>query len=146
MIKNHVRTADPKLAHIVPVRNSKLMLNATEVEAFRAEYHGEKSFRADYANIVMLMVAYLSRMIVEVDEYNQKASSAYLWKPHADALTYLLSTLERVNLEAEQVKKVAQGRGLQDKATAVETSLEKLKKYANTVSQTLQAANEHYSS
>ena len=77
---------------------------------------------------------------------DQKASSAYLWKPHADALTYLLSTLERVNLEAEQVKKVAQGRGLQDKATAVETSLEKLKKYANTVSQTLQAANEHYSS
>jgi len=146
MIKNHVRTADPGLAHIVPVRNSKLVLNPTEVEAFRAEYHGEKSFRADYANIIMLMVAYLSRMIVEVDEYNQKASSAYLWKPHADALTYLLSTLERINLEAEQVKRVAQGRGLQDKATAVEASLEKLKKYANTVSQTLQATNQDYSS
>lgn len=146
MIKNHVRSADAKLAHIVPVKKSKLVLSAAEVEAFRAEYHGEKSFRADYANVIMIMVAYLSRMIVEVDEYNQKATSAYLWKPHADALTYLLSTLQRINMEVEQVKKVAQGRGLQDKVTALEVSLDKLKKYAQTVSQTLQAADQHYSS
>jgi len=146
MIKNHVRNADAKLAHIVPVKKSKLVLSAAEVEAFRAEYHGEKSFRADYGNVIMTMVAYLSRMIVEVDEYNQKATSAYLWKPHAYALTYLLSTLQRVNLEAEQVKKVALGRGLQDKVTALEVSLDKLKKYAQTVSQTLQAADQHYSS
>src|SRR5947209_8340884 len=146
MIKNHVRNADSKVAHIVPVKKSKLMLSAAEVEAFRAEYHGEKSFRADYSNVIMTMVAYLSRMIVEVDEYNQKAGSAYLWKPHADALTYLLSTLQRVIVEAEQVKKLAQGRGLQDKAAAVEISLEKLRKYAQTVSQTLQAADQHYTS
>ena len=144
-IKNHVRSADTRLAHIVPVKKSKLVLSAAEVEAFRADYHGEKSFRADYANVIMMMVAYLSRMIVEVDEYNQKATSAYLWKPHADALTYLLSTLQRIILEAEQVKKVAEGRGLQDKATALEVSLGKLKKYAQTVSHTLQAADQHYS-
>jgi hypothetical protein len=145
-IKNYVRTADAKLAHVVPVKKTKITLAPAEVEAFRAEYQGEKSFRADYANIMMLLVSYHARMVIEVDEYNQKASSAYLWKPHADALGYLLSTLERINLEAEQIKKVALQRGLQDKAGAVDGTLDKVKKYAQTVSQTLQAANQSYSS
>jgi len=113
------------------------------VEAFRAEYHTEKSFRADYASVMMLIVAYLSRMIVEVDEYNQKATSAYLWKPHADALAYLLTTLERLGMQAEAVMAVARGRGLHEKATALESSLTKLRDYAKTVSQTLQAAGQN---
>jgi hypothetical protein len=142
-IKNYVRTAEPKYAHIVPVKNSKITLTPAEVEAFRIDYQGEKSFRADYVNIMMVLVAYLSRMIVEVDEYNQKTSSAYLWKPHADSLGYLLTTLERLSMEADQVKNVAKQRGLQDKAIAIEASLEKLKDYARTVSQTLQAADQH---
>lgn len=145
-IKNYVRTADAKLAHVVPVKKTKITLTPAEVEAFRADYQGEKSFRADYANIMMLLVSYHARMVIEADEYNQKASSAYLWKPHADALGYLLSTLERINLEAEQIKKVASQRGLQDKASAVDGTLDKVKKYAQTVSQTLQAANQGFSS
>jgi hypothetical protein len=87
----------------------------------------------------MKIVAYLSRMVIEVGEYNQKASSAYLWKPHADALGYLVSTLERLRMEAQQVMAVARARGLSDKATALSISLEKLRDYAKTVSQTLQA-------
>jgi hypothetical protein len=79
-IKDHVRSSDPSVAYIFPVKNSKIMLSPAEVEAFKAEYPSEKSFRADYASIMMTVVAYLSRMVVEVDEYNQKASSAYLWK------------------------------------------------------------------
>lgn len=142
-IKEHVRTTDPKLAHIVPVKKSKITLSAAEVEAFRAEYQGEKSFRSDYASVMMTIVAYLSRMIVEVDEYNQKAGSAYLWKPHADALGYLLTTLERLNMEAGQISAVARARGLQDKASALQASLDKLKDYAKTVSQTLQAADQN---
>lgn len=145
-IKEYVRTADPKLANIVPVKRSKITLSPAEAEAFRADYPGEKSFRADYANILMLLVSYHARMLIEVDEYNQKSGSAYLWKPHADALGYLLSTLERVSLEAEQLKTVARQRGLQDKANAVDVTLEKIKKYAQTVSQTLQAADQSFSS
>ena len=90
----------------------------------------------------MTIVAYLSRMIVEVDEYNQKAGSAYLWKPHADALTYLLTTLDRLSMEAEQLMAVARARGLADKATGLRASLDKLKDYAKTVSQTLQSAEQ----
>ena len=141
-IKELVRTADPRIAHVVPVKRVKLTLSPSEVEAFRADYEGEKSYRASYAAMMMTLVAYLSRMIVEVDEYNQKASSAYLWKPHADALGYLLSTLERLNMEAEQLMAVARARGLADKATALRTSVDKLKEYAKTVSQTLQAAEQ----
>jgi hypothetical protein len=145
-IREYVRTADAKLAHIVPVKRSKIMLSSAEAEAFRADYQGEKSFRADFANILMLLVSYHARMLIEVDEYNQKSGSAYLWKPHADALGYLLNTLERLSLEAEQIKTLAQQRGLQDKANAVDATLDKVKKYANTVSQTLQAADQSFSS
>jgi len=140
-IKEHVRGSDPKFAGIFPVKNSRITLSPAEVEAFKADYQGEKSFRADYANILMTIVAYLSRMVVEVDEYNQKAGSAYLWKPHADALGYLVSTLERLGMEAEQVMAVARGRGLAEKATALSASLEKLKEYAKTVSQTLRSGS-----
>ena len=140
-IKEHVRGSDPKFAAIFQVKNAKITLSPAEVEAFKAEYEGEKSFRADYANTLMTIVAYLSRMVVEVDEYNQKASSAYLWKPHADALGYLVSTLERLGMEAEQVMAVARARGLAEKANALSTSLERLREYAKTVSQTLQAGS-----
>ena len=145
-IRQYVRTADAKLSNIVPVKRSKIMLSPAEAEAFRADYQGEKSFRADYANILMLLVSYHARMLIEVDEYNQKSGSAYLWKPHADALGYLLNTLERLTLEAEQIKTLAQQRGLQDKAGAVDATLDKVKKYAHTVSQTLQAADQSFSS
>ncbi|HKT52262.1 MAG TPA: hypothetical protein VJV96_18310 [Candidatus Angelobacter sp.] len=141
-IKEHIRTTDPKLAAIVPIKKTRITLSLAEVEAFRAEYQGEKSFRADYAAVMMNIVAYLSRMIVEVDEYNQKATSAYLWKPHADALAYLLTMLERLSMEAEAVMAVARARGLQDKATALQNSLTKLRDYGKTVSQTLQAAGQ----
>ncbi|HET9181248.1 MAG TPA: hypothetical protein VFP59_03870 [Candidatus Angelobacter sp.] len=147
-IKEHIRSVDPKMADsktaaIVPIKNTRITLTPAEIEAFRAEYQGEKSFRADYAAVMMNTVAYLSRMIVEVDEYNQKATSAYLWKPHADALAYLLTTVERLNMEAEAVMAVARARGLQDKATAMQNSLTKLRDYARTVSQTLQAAGQN---
>jgi hypothetical protein len=146
-IKEHVRgAADPKVAHIVPVKKTKLTLSAAEVEAYRADFEGEKSFRASYAAIMMTIVAYLARMIVEVDEYNQKAASAYLWKPHADALNYLLTTLDRLGMESQQLMAVARARGLADKSSALQASMDKLKDYAKTVAQTLQAAEHNASS
>jgi hypothetical protein len=84
----------------------------------------EKSFRASYA--AMTIVAYLSRMIVEVDDYNQKAGSAYLEKPHADALNYLLTTLDRLKTEAEQLMAVARARGLADEPAVLQVSIDKL--------------------
>lgn len=145
-IKNHVRNAETRFTNLVPVKRNNMTLTPAEVEAFRVDYAGEKSFRADYANILMLLVSYHARMIIEVDDYHQKSSSAYLWKPHADALQYLLSTFERLSLEAEQIKRLARQRGLQDKATSVEATVDKVKKYAQTVSETLHAADHSFTS
>jgi hypothetical protein len=142
-IKEHVRTAEPMQAPIVPIKRTRITLSSAEVEAYKVDYGAEKSFRADYANVLMTIVAYLSRMIVEVDEYNQKASSAYLWKPHADALAYLLSTLERLSMQGEAVMAVARARGLQEKAAALKASLDKVRDYAKTVSQTLRVGEEN---
>jgi hypothetical protein len=141
VIKEHVRVSNPMLAHIFPVKNSKITLSAAEVESFKADYQTEKSFRSDYANLMMTIVAYLSRMVIEVDEYNNKANSAYLWKPHADALGYLISTLERLSMETEQVIAVARARGLSEKADSLAASLDKLREYGKTVSQTLRSAS-----
>jgi hypothetical protein len=58
-------------------------------------------------------------------------------------LGYLLTTLERLSMEANQVMAVARARGLQDKAMALQASLEKLREYAKTVSQTLQATDQN---
>ena len=143
-IKEHVRgTTDPRMAAVVSVKKAKITLSPAEVEAYRADFGEEKSFRASYAALLRTVVAYLSRMIVEVDEYNQKAGSAYLWKPHADALGYLLATLEKLGMEAHQLMAVARARGLADKATALQASLDKVNNYAKTVSQTLQTADQH---
>jgi hypothetical protein len=46
-------------------------------------------------------------------------------------------------MEANQVMAVARARGLQDKAMALQASLEKLREYAKTVSQTLQATDQN---
>jgi hypothetical protein len=143
-IKQHVRTADAKVAAYVPVKHTRINLSPAEVDAFKVDYPGEKSFRADFAGILMILVSYQVRMLIEVDEYNQKCGSAYLWKPHADALGYLLSTFERVTLEAEQIKTLAQQRGLQEKANALGATVERVRKYAQTVSQTLQAADQSF--
>jgi hypothetical protein len=45
-------------------------------------------------------------------------------------------------MEAGAVGAIARARGLHDKAAALQTSLDRLKEYAKTVSQTLQAADQ----
>jgi hypothetical protein len=44
-------------------------------------------------------------------------------------------------MEAEQVMAVARARGLAEKASGLSTSLDRLREYAKTVSQTLQAGS-----
>lgn len=143
-IKEHVRVTDSRVTASFAIKNTKIMLSPAEIESFKADYQGEKSFRSDYAGMMMTIVAYLARMVAEVEEYNLKATSAYLWKPHADALGYLVSTLERLSMEASQVMAVARARGLADKASALQASLDKLREYAKTVSQTLHSANQNH--
>ena len=126
-IRNFVLAADPRQANIVPLKNGNLSLTNAEVEAFRAQYGGEKSFRADYASALRIVCALQSRFMAELLEFKAKQGSAYLWKPHADALTWLLTNAQKAEQQCGEVLKTAEQRGLAEKALALNASIQKLK-------------------
>jgi hypothetical protein len=137
-IRSFVRAADPRSAHVVPVRFGNLPLTSAEVDAFRADYSHEKSFRADYVNILVSIVSLVGRMGVELADFKAKRSSAYLWKPHADSLSNLLKIGSEVNSRAMTVSELAERRGLADKSAAVNASLVKLREQVQIVAEALQ--------
>jgi hypothetical protein len=138
-IRNFVRAADPNSAHIVPIRSSQLVLTPTEVEAFRADFYGEKSFRADFVAMLTYLVAAYARVQSEIEDYKSKRTSAYLWKPHADALACLLTIGERALKESAKVAVLADNRGLAEKAKAMHLTRDKLQTAMKQVTELLQA-------
>ncbi|HEU5402603.1 MAG TPA: hypothetical protein VFU86_14670 [Terriglobales bacterium] len=137
-VRNFLRAADPKSAHIVPVRYGNLPLTQAEIEAFRANYSGEKSFRADYVNALVSVVSLIGRMGTELADFKAKRNSAYQWKPHADALSVLLNIGREINNRAMTVAELAERRGLSDKSDAIQASLAKLRDQVQMVAETLQ--------
>jgi hypothetical protein len=137
-IRNFVRAAQSNW-NVVPIRDGNMVLSPAEVEAFRSEMADEKSFRGDYANLMMQTVAILSRMTLELNDYLAKQDSAYLWKPHADTLTYLIAAAGRVFSVSTKLLSVAEQRGLTDKAKALSASLDKLKAQTSLVAKALQS-------
>jgi hypothetical protein len=137
-IRNFVRAAQSNW-DVVPIRDGSLVLSPAEVEAFRSEMTGEKSFRGDYANLLMQSVTIFSRMTTELKDYLAKQDSAYLWKPHADALTYLIAAAGRVFAVSTNLLAVAEQRGLADKAKALSASLDKLRTQTSLVAKSLQS-------
>ncbi len=137
-IRNFVLAADPKSANVVPLRNGNLALTNAEVDAFRSEYTGEKSFRADYASALRQVVSAVARIQAELQEYTSKRSSAYLWKPHADALTFLINTAQKIQEQSGAVLATAEQRGLAEKATSLTASLQKLRQQVQLAAKALQ--------
>jgi hypothetical protein len=138
MIRNFVRAADPKSAQVVPVQFGNLSLTPPEADAFRADYSHEKSFRADYVNVLVAIVSLIGRMGAELADFKAKRSSAYLWKPHADSLSNLLNIGREINSRAMTVSELAERRGLADKTAAVNASLAKLREQVQIVAEALQ--------
>ena len=137
-IRSFILAADPKSAHVVPLRNGNMALSNPEVEAFRTDYRGEKSFRADYASALRRTVAIQARLQLELMEFNSKQSSAYLWKPHADALAFLIGAARKVQEQCGGLLVVAEQRGLADKAIAVTGSLQKMRQQVQLAAKALQ--------
>lgn len=137
-IRNFVQAAERGADHIVPLRGGNVVLTPAEVEAYRSNYGREKSFRADQAAFYMQAVALHTRMTTEMAEYKAKRNSAYLWKPHADSLTYLLTASSLCIENGKALLAVAQERGLADKVKAITGSLEKLRSQMQHVAQALQ--------
>ena len=138
-IRNFVHSAHGASDNVIPMRNVNVVLTPPELEAFKQDFGGEKSFRADYAAMLMHMVALHTRMQHEMDDYKSKRSSAYLWKPHADTLTYLIATGNKALEEGANLAVLAEQRGLADKVKNMKVGVEKLRAQINTAAQTLQS-------
>lgn len=140
-IRNFVLAADPKAANVVPLRDGNLSLSAAEVDAFRASYGEEKSFRADYAAALRQTVAIQGGMTAELQGFSAKKKSAYLWKPHADAITYLLTYAKKLEEQCRAIVKMAEQRGLAEKTAAMNASLQKLRAQVQVAAAALKDAN-----
>jgi len=138
-IRNFNRTAGSKGGSIiVPMPHGNVVLSPGESEAYKADYGKEKSFRADYAHCLVRMVAIQARMAAEMKDFQAKRSSAYMWKPHADALAYMLAAANREIENAGRLGGLAQNRGLADKVAAIRASAEKLRGQTQQVAAALQ--------
>ncbi len=138
-IRNFVRAGENKgAAVIVPLPHGNCSVTASEVEAFRADFLQEKSFRADYARCMQRAVVLNTRMIAEMRDYQAKRGSEYLWKPHADALAYLLASANRETENAGALIGLAQQRGLSDKISAMKATVDKLRTQCTQVAAALQ--------
>ena len=91
------------------------------------------------ATLLTQSVAIYVRMTTELEDYNSKRDSAYLWKPHADALTYLIAAAGRVFSNSSNVLTVAERRGLVEKVKALNASLDRLRTQTSLVAKTLQS-------
>ena len=139
-IRNFIRAAGPRTTvPVVPLRNGSLGLLAAETEAFRVEYVFEKSFRADVARSLVRSVSLIGRMLTELADYRSKQHSAYLWKPHADSLAYLLRLSQESQERGQQLITLATERGLVDKAKSISASLERLQEQVKIVADALRS-------
>jgi hypothetical protein len=125
-IRSFIQAADPRFSTVVPLRNGNMTLTTAEVAAFRIELSGERSFRADYHRLLTRMVALQAQFLIEMDDYVAKKQTAYLWKPHADALAYLIGASQQALQLAAQVQRTAEQRGLEKKVVNLRASMEKL--------------------
>jgi hypothetical protein len=118
--------ADPESANVVPLRDANVGLTTAEVDAFRVQYGSEKSFRADFTNALRYAVAMQARFITELKEYSAKQNSEYLWKPHADALTWLMVAAQKFETASTDLLRMAEQRGLTEKVATLNGSLQKV--------------------
>jgi hypothetical protein len=125
-IRNFVRAAE-KAGPVVPLTRGAVTISPAESEAFRADYSQEKSFRADYANTICTMIAMLARLVVERHEMQAKQDSAYLWKPHAEAIAYIVGQSPAILAQCEQMISTAQSRGLEEKVSAIKATAIRLR-------------------
>ena len=137
-IRNFILAADPRSANVVPLHHGNMTLSHAEVDAFRADYAAEKSFRADYASALRQTVAIQARIQLELQEFNSKQNSAYLWKSHADALAFLINAAQKLQEQCGGIVAVAEQRGLADKATVLTSSLQKMHQQVQLTAKALQ--------
>ncbi len=133
-----VKKADKTNA--VPAGDTVLPLSPAENEALRADYGAEKSFRADFAAIMGFLVAVQVVLTSEQQFFAKKQDSSHMWKPHMDSLNYLVQASTTYFRVAGEILKMAEQRGLAEKAKALDATGMRLQKAITQVRGVLQAA------
>jgi hypothetical protein len=134
LMKQYVAKGAEKSSLMVQLPNAQMPLNIAESEALRADYGAEKSFRADYALTMGYLLAMIARLTVEHQGWVQKQASAHLWKPHTDAIAYVVNTSGNAMRTANEMLKMAEQRGLADKANALKATITRLQVAMETTS------------
>lgn len=124
-IRAFVRAANPKLREIVPMTSFNLILTAAEVDAFCADFLEENSQRAEYARILVRIVAVVARMSTEIEELKRTRSTPTA-NPHAGAILLLLAAAKTAKENADLVLEQEGESGLDERVT-LEASLQKLR-------------------
>ena len=137
-IRAFVRAADPKFRQVVPMRNGNLTLMPHEADAYCADHLDEKSFRADNARSLVRAVAIIARIGTELTDFRSKQSAQYLWKPHADSLTFLVISAGKLQESAAPVVALAKQRGLIEKMNFLNDTLKRLRDKCTLVAETLE--------
>ena len=138
-IRSFVRLSESRSAQPVPLPDGNIQLTSAEVEAFLVEYGEEKSFRAEYASVIVDLAAIDARLRYRLAVFDETRQTPYSWKSHADALAYLLSEGKRAAERAMDLSAVARERGLHEKADALTESIEKIRPRGRAAVEALQA-------
>ncbi len=138
-IRRFVRAAEAHAAHVVPLPHGNIKLTNAEVEAFRADFGDEKSFRADFVAALIQMASINARLTAEQQDFEKTRYTEYGWKPHADALAHLLIVVRTASDNASRLQTTAQQRGLAEKVAAITESAEKLRSSAKSAAEALQS-------
>ncbi|HEY3927436.1 MAG TPA: hypothetical protein VGL89_03585 [Candidatus Koribacter sp.] len=126
-IRTFVRSVESSTSRTVPLPDGSIELTEAEFEAYRADYSGEKSFRADFASVLVEITSLDARLRSQLDEFQKTRHTPYNWKPHANALAHLLSQGRTIADRAMDLAALARQRGLSDKADALNESIEKIR-------------------
>lgn len=140
-LRSFVRAADTTNSSVIPLVRNAIGVSPQEVEMLRVDYGNEHSFRADYANMVGFLLAVIARLTVESEEFKEKQDSAYLWKPHADSIKYMIQGSSQLLERANKVAKIGEARGLQDKVATLQNSMRRMAAEIQNAATLLQTVN-----
>lgn len=134
-IASFVQSAGRAVKH-VPLPQSTLPLADWESDTFSADYPpDDHSSQAQFSRHITSAVAYIACMHEELALYREKRDTEYLWKPHYDALIYLLYQGQQQVLRLERFAEETKSHGLLEKADQVSRTTARLRDYLERVSE-----------
>jgi len=84
------------------------------------------------------LLSVLGRILSEAKDFESKQNSEFLWKPHADSLSYLIEVAGNATDEGARIAALAEQRGLGEKANAMKTSAQRVQNEVQRAAQALE--------